>query len=81
MPLVLQVGDSNVGEGRRNQIANGWSSLLFENFLHVRKERCVKRQLTELTQIFEPNDSCFDLASFTLPLKHSKLGLLLPTVQ
>ena len=35
----------------------------------------MQRDLKELTQIFEPNDSCSDLVSLTSPLKHSKLGL------
>ena len=55
-PMVLQVGDSNVGQGRKNLTANGRSSLLLKDSL-VREQRSVKRQLTELTQIFEPNDS------------------------
>ena len=56
-------------------IANGRSSLLLKDSLHGREQKSVKRQLTELTDIFEPNDSCSDLVSFKLPLKRSKLGL------
>ena len=63
VPLVLQVGDSNVGKGRRNLIANGRSSLLLKDSLHAREQRSVKRQLAELTQIFEPNDFCSNLVS------------------
>ena len=75
IPLVPQVGDSNVVRGRSDLIANGRSSLLLKYSLNVREQRSMERQLTELTQIFEPKDSCFDLVSLELAFKHSKLGL------